>query len=251
MDNRSAERPYVICSCAMSVDGRIDDCSDQRLMLSGPADLDRVDEVRAGCDAILVGAGTVRRDDPRLAVRSEVRRATRVAAGLEPTPRKVVLCGSGTLDPAARLFDTDPVDVLVYTCGDRPAGDRPAGDRPAGDRPGRRGGSRTVMVELPALAGRAGLIDVATVLDDLARRGVRRLLVEGGTSVHTAFLTAGLVDELHLVVAPLFVGEADAPAFVGPGRFPRDARARMRLAEVRQLDDVVLARYLIHPATTR
>ncbi|WP_244957100.1 RibD family protein [Candidatus Frankia nodulisporulans] len=225
----------------MSVDGRIDDCSDRRLMLSGPADLDRVDEVRAGCDAILVGAGTVRRDDPRLAVRSEVRRAARVAAGLEPTPRKVVLCGSGTLDPAARLFDTDPVDVLVYT----------SGDRPAGDRPGRRDGSRTVMVELPALAGRAGLIDVAAVLDDLARRGVRRLLVEGGTSVHTAFLTAGLVDELHLAVAPLFVGEADAPAFVGPGRFPRDARARMRLAEVRQLDDVVLARYLIHPATTR
>ncbi|MCM3884603.1 dihydrofolate reductase family protein [Frankia sp. R82] len=216
----------------MSVDGRIDDCSDQRLILSGPADLDRVDEVRAGCDAILVGARTVRRDNPRLGVRAEHRRAGRVAAGLEPTPRKVVLCGSGTLDPAARLFVTDPVDVLLYRA-----------DR--GDRPAREFPPRTVVVDLPARsAGPAGQVDVATVLADLAGRGVRRLLVEGGTSVHTAFLAAGLVDELHLVVAPLFVGEADAPAFVGPGRFPHDARARMRLAEVRQLDDVVLARYL-------
>ncbi|CAO5169947.1 Pyrimidine reductase, riboflavin biosynthesis [Frankia sp. AiPs1] len=226
MLRRMGNRPYVICSCAMSVDGRIDDCSDQRLILSGPADLDRVDEVRAGCDAILIGAATVRRDDPRLAVRAEHRRAARVAAGQASTPRKVVLSGSGTLDPAARLFATDPVEVLVY---------RAAGAARV-TFPG-----RTAVVELPGV----DRVEVAAVLADLAGRGVRRLLVEGGTSVHTAFLTAGLVDELHLAVAPLFVGEADAPAFVGPGRFPRDAQARMRLAEVRQLDDVLFARYLI------
>jgi 5-amino-6-(5-phosphoribosylamino)uracil reductase len=97
------------------------------------------------------------------------------------------------------------------------------------------------VVDLP---GRP-LVDVAAVLADLARRGVRRLLVEGGTSVHTAFLTAGLVDELHLAVAPFFVGERDAPAFVGPGTFPQGVHSPLRLAEVRQLDDVVLLRYLV------
>ena len=85
---------------------------------------------------------------------------------------------------------------------------------------------------------------LAAVLTDLSRRGVRRLLVEGGTSVHTAFLTAGAVDELHLVIAPFFVGEADAPTFVGPGAYPYDAGHRLTLAEVRQIGDVVLLRYL-------
>lgn len=101
------------------------------------------------------------------------------------------------------------------------------------------------VVDLP---GRP-LVDVAAVLADLDRRGVRRLLVEGGTSVHTAFLTAGLVDELHLAVAPFFVGEGDAPTFVGPGAFPQDVHSPLRLAEVRQLDDVVLLRYLLPTST--
>jgi len=67
-------RPYVLLSCATSADGYLDDASPRRLILSGPADLDRVDEVRAGCDAILVGAGTIRADDPRLLVRDPRRR---------------------------------------------------------------------------------------------------------------------------------------------------------------------------------
>ncbi len=233
-EHSAVGRPYVICSCAMSLDGRIDDGSDARLILSSPADLDRVDEVRAGCDAILVGAATVRRDNPRLAVRAEHRRAAQVAAGLPPTPVKVVLSGGGDLDPRSRVFGTDPVETLVY----RGAGSAaPPPFWSAALVPG----GRVSVVDLP---GRP-LVDVAAVLADLDRRGVRRLLVEGGTSVHTAFLTAGLVDELHLAVAPFFVGEPDAPTFVGPGAFPQDVHSPLRLAEVRQLDDVVLLRYLV------
>ncbi|MFJ6956379.1 dihydrofolate reductase family protein, partial [Micromonospora aurantiaca (nom. illeg.)] len=67
-------RPYVLLSCAMSIDGYIDDATTERLLLSNDDDLDRVDATRAGCDAIMVGAATVRRDDPRLLVRSERRR---------------------------------------------------------------------------------------------------------------------------------------------------------------------------------
>nr|WP_308301929.1 dihydrofolate reductase family protein [Frankia sp. AgKG'84/4] len=206
-------RPYVIASCAMSLDGRIDNADGPRLILSGPADLDRVDEVRASCDAILVGAGTVRRDDPRLAVRDAGRRAARVAVGLPPSPIRVVLSASGRLAPTARVF-AGPGEVVVY---------------------------RVTPDGGPDL-------DLAEVLADLADRGVRRLLVEGGTAVHTAFLTAGLVDELHLVVAPFFVGDPAAPAFVGPGHFPHGAGAPLHLAEVRQLDDVVLLRYLAAPS---
>ncbi len=87
------ERPYTLLSCAVSLDGCLDDATDQRLVLSNAADLDRVDAVRAGCDAILVGAGTVRADDPRLAVRGTERRARRVTEGRSPSPRPA--SGSG------------------------------------------------------------------------------------------------------------------------------------------------------------
>ena len=72
---------YILLSCAISLDGYLDDASDERLVLSNAADLDRVDAVRAGVDAILVGANTVRNDNPRLSVRSPARRAAREAAG--------------------------------------------------------------------------------------------------------------------------------------------------------------------------
>ena len=75
------DRPYTLLSCAVSLDGYLDDASPNRLILSGPEDLDEVDELRAAADAILVGAGTVRADNPRLLVRDPARIAAREAAG--------------------------------------------------------------------------------------------------------------------------------------------------------------------------
>src|SRR5690349_22418433 len=109
-----ADRPYTLLSCGMSIDGYLDDATARRLRLSNDADFDRVDEVRAGCDAILVGARTIRRDNPRLLVRSAARRADRVARGLPPSPAKVTITTQGDLDPAAAFFATGDVAKLVY-----------------------------------------------------------------------------------------------------------------------------------------
>ncbi|MDR0342337.1 MAG: dihydrofolate reductase family protein, partial [Nocardiopsaceae bacterium] len=98
------KRPYVLLSCAVSVDGCLDAPGPQRLILSGDADLDRVDAERSGCDAIMVGAGTIRRDNPRLLIRSPARRAARAARGLPGHPAAVTLTASGDLDPAACFF---------------------------------------------------------------------------------------------------------------------------------------------------
>src|SRR5215472_3061015 len=98
----------------MSLDGYIDDASDARLVLSGDEDLDQVDELRAGCDAILVGAGTIRRDDPRLLMRSRARRQARTAKGATPDPLRVVLTARGDLDPAAQIFSAGSAATLVY-----------------------------------------------------------------------------------------------------------------------------------------
>ncbi|ADU10265.1 RibD family protein [Micromonospora sp. L5] len=220
-------RPYVLLSCAMSIDGYIDDATTERLLLSNDDDLDRVDATRAGCDAIMVGAATVRRDDPRLLVRSERRRAERVARGLPPSPVKVTVTGSGDLDPQARFFTAGDGLKLVYC--------------PSGvvDKAREQVGGVSTVVD-------AG--DPATpeaVVADLAGRGVARLMVEGGGSVHRQFLTAGLADELHLVVAPFFVGDGRAPRFVGDGHFPWHPGRRARVVEVRQIGDVVLTRYAL------
>ncbi|MGH3926297.1 MAG: RibD family protein, partial [Pseudonocardiaceae bacterium] len=90
-------------------------------------------------------------------------------------------------------------------------------------------------------------LDVQTVLADLADRKIERLLVEGGSAVHTQFLVAGVVDEIHLVIAPFFVGNPSAPRFVGPGLFPQN---RMVLVETRQIGDIVLLRYRPHQNQT-
>jgi len=88
-------RPYVLLSCATSADGYLDDATPRRLILSGPADLDRVDEVRAGCDAILVGAQTVRTDNPRLLIRAPPRSPAPRNSGTAPcSSTPVIRCPS-------------------------------------------------------------------------------------------------------------------------------------------------------------
>jgi len=221
-------RPYVLLSVATSVDGCTDDTTPDRLILSNQADLDRVDEVRAESDAIMVGAETVRRDNPRLLVRSQARQQARLARGLPVSPARVTLTGSGNLDPAARFFTAGEGVRLVYA--------------PRSAAPGireRLAGSGTEVVD----AGEP--LSLAAVLGDLAARGIRRLVVEGGGRLHVQFLSAGLADELHLVIAPVFVGDPDAPRFAGErDGTERGVLRRMQLAEVRPMGDVVLLRYL-------
>jgi len=224
-----AQRPYVLLSVAMSADGCIDDATDIRLILSNDADLDRVDEVRAGSDAILVGAGTIRRDNPALLVRSSARRSGRVARGLPASPARVTLTGSGDLDPSARFFTAGDGARLIYV----PAAEQ---DRIRG-RLARPDGTGAAGVEV---IGAGDPLSLGAVLADLAARGVRRLMVEGGAAVLTQFLAEGLADELDLVVAPVFVGDPAAPRLVGG----HGARNRMHLAEARLIGDVVLLRYL-------
>src|SRR5258705_9957789 len=98
--------PYVLLSAAVSLDGYLDDTGPERLLLSGPADFDRVDEVRASSDAILVGAGTIRSDNPRLLVNSAERRAARGAPGPPPPPLKGTARGARAPPPAPPVLPT-------------------------------------------------------------------------------------------------------------------------------------------------
>src|SRR5215470_18622927 len=175
----------------------------------------------------MVGAATIRRDNPRLLIRSAVRRAARVARDLPEHPARVTVTGSGDLDPGAAFFAAAGAGAVVYCA----APEAPKLADRLNDR------ARVVAVPPP--------VELGAILADLSRRGVHRLLVEGGARLGREFLANGLVDELALTVAPFFVGAAAAPRFAGPGVYPHDPARPMHLAEVRQLDDVVLLRYLL------
>lgn len=216
-------RPYVLLSVAVSLDGYIDDTSPDRLMLSNDDDFDRVDSVRAEMDAILIGAETMRTDNPRLLVKSDERRRQRIERGDAEYPLKVTVTRSGKVSRSLKFWHYGGEKVAYTT----------------------HKGYKRLAKELDGLADVVeagnGDVDFEILLDDLGNRGIRRLMVEGGGSIHTAFLSAGLADELHLAIAPVVVGETGAPRFLHDAPF---AQGRMELAESRQIGDVVFMRYL-------
>ncbi|GGP44556.1 RibD family protein [Saccharothrix coeruleofusca] len=217
-------RPHVLLSVAMSLDGYIDDRSEHRFPLSNAEDFDHVDRLRAESDAILVGAGTVRRDNPRLLVNDPRRRRARLARGLPEFPLKATVTATGDLDPD-RLFWHNGDRKVVYTTDS---------------------GARRASAALGGLAEVVALgpeVDLARMLDDLGGRGVGRLMVEGGGAVHTAFLAAGLADEVRVAVAPMLVGQAAAPRFVNPAEFPGGPARRFHLEDVTRVGDVAVLRY--------
>lgn len=222
-----ADRPYTILSCGISLDGYLDAATQQRLVLSNQADLARVDAVRAESDAILVGAATVRNDNPRLLVRSPALRAARRRRGLCEAPMKVTLTTGACLDPRSAFFATGECEKVVYCAS--------SALRCARERLG----------AVATVVDGGDPVDLHRLVADLHDRGVRRLMVEGGGRVHTQFLTADLADELQLVVAPFFVGDPRAHRFVGDGTFPWHPGRRATLAGTRQIGDVVLLHYAL------
>ncbi len=218
---RPEERPYVLLNVAITADGKTDTVARQGAKISSPQDAERVDALRAASDAVMVGGRTLLGDDPRLTVKSEARRAARRARGLPENPAKVGVVTQATLKPDSRFLSAGPAQILLYTTAQTPAAQLEAL---------RARGVRVV------LAGEQR-VDLTAVLADLRRQGIHRLMVEGGGTLNAALLTLGLVDELHLYLAPLIVGGANAPTFVdGPGLAQAEA-LHLALREVQALPE--------------
>jgi riboflavin-specific deaminase-like protein len=171
--------------------------------------MDRVHQLRATCDAILVGVGTVLADDPKLTVKWE-------RAGLKPgkAPLRVVLDGHGRTPATARVLDGQ-APTVVYTGGPLPGKDE----------------------RFVALATHHAGLDLKAVLGDLDARGVKRLLVEGGQGVLTSFLAAGLVDTMSVYVSPRILGLKDAPRLAAAAE---DLGLTLRLARTQRMGEGVV-----------
>ena len=181
----------VIVSAAVSSDGYLDDCTPRRLVLSCAEDWAEVHRLRAWCDAILVGAETVRRDNPSLVIRDAGLRTWREWLGMKPDLTKVTVTAGGSLDAGARFFTEGPgAEKIVVTV--------PAVRRGLEER--LPSGVRVVALEEITAGG---------ILDALEGFGVRSLMVEGGARTIGMFLDAGVVDSLRLAVSPAAVGDME------------------------------------------
>lgn len=212
---------WVHLSVCMSLDGHIDNDCGRRLVLSSEEDCHDMHRVRADCDAILVGAATVRRDQPRLTVRYPELLAARRARGLPDHPIKVVVTFSGDLDPASAFFSQGgPVIVL---CDEETLAT-----------------ARARLSDVATVIGLGGEDGVAGILSRLDGLGVRRLMVEGGCQVLTQFLAAGAFHRLRVAVAPFLLGRAGAPRLAGPAFYPHGADNRLRILSTRTLGNIAV-----------
>ncbi len=187
----------IILSAAISADGYLDSLGGERLILSSPEDWRAVYNLRAECDAILVGAETLRQDNPSLVIRSGKLRRKRVAEGRSADIMKVTVSGSGKLDPKFRFFTEGDGEKVVFTHG-------------------------TVcnrISELSTVISRPELT-AAVITSQLRKMNVGTLMVEGGSSVLSMFLRERNWDEFRLAVAPIFVGNEHAPRLVLDGDYP-------------------------------
>ncbi len=188
---------FVMLSAAVTADGYLDDNNSERLRISTPEDMAEVYRLRTEYDAILVGAETLRRDDPALLLRDPEARRRRAERGLRPDLTKATLTASGRLDPTLRFFTEGDAERYVFSRSDIPE-------------------IKDAAEVIPSDA-----LNAATVVTELEKRGVGRLFVEGGAQVLRMFLQEGMADMLRLAVNPtLRLGEErggahftyDAPA---------------------------------------
>lgn len=216
-----AERPYVFVNMAMTADGKIDTVERRGARISGAADSARVDRLRAGSDAVMVGGRTLVGEDPRLTVRDPELVAQRSATGRPPQPMKVGVISRLSAAQAEALTASGAFlregGGQVTLCTSRLTG------APVTERL-RHAGVEVVMEGDEE-------VDLAASLRALHDLGVRRLMVEGGSTLVAALLGAALVDELQLAVAPIVFGGETAPTPVGGAGWTRAEALELELVE--------------------
>lgn len=168
-------RPYVVAQLGQSLDGRIATLSGDSRAINGSAALDHLHRLRSNVDAVVVGIGTILADDPQLTVR-------RVNG---PQPVRVIIDPNGRLPASARCLATGESDCLVLTSRE--------GTVPKG--------AQSIVIEASAQR-----MEPASLLEALFKRGLKRILVEGGAVTISHFIDAGAIDRLHILLAPLILG---------------------------------------------
>jgi len=221
-------RPYVIINAAMSADGKLATSERKQTKISGQEDFLRVDTLRAQSDAVMVGIGTVLSDDPSLRLKNEEYAGMRKANGKDPHPMRVVIDSMARMPADGDMFKKGLGRVVIFVSEKAPKEKCDA--------------LREKAMVIPA---GADSVDLVTVLDELAKLGVKQLMVEGGATLLWSIMSRGLFDEIRIYIGAMIIGGKDAPTFAdGKGFTDPDQFTRLSLKNVERIDDGVLLTWI-------
>jgi 2,5-diamino-6-(ribosylamino)-4(3H)-pyrimidinone 5'-phosphate reductase len=182
------KRPYVVINCAMSLDGKIARPSGEQLRISSYEDIKRMYEMRNKSDAVLVGVGTVLSDDPKLTVKEKLVKNPK-------NPIRIIL-DSSCKTPVVALAVDEKAPTWIASSSDC--------DKIY---------NKNVEV-IVCEKDKDGLIDLKKLLEFLHKRGIKKLMVEGGSTVISNFLKQGLVDDFFVYVGPMIIGGKETPSLI-------------------------------------
>lgn len=187
-------RPYVIVNVAVSADGKLSTRERRQVKISGKEDFERVDELKAGCDAIMVGIGTVLADDPSLTIKSPERIEQRIREGKPEHPIRIVIDSQARTPPDAKILHKGPGKRIIAVSGSVLSEK-----------------ISTLNPHADIIVTGSGKVDLKVLMSQLKSRGINRLLVEGGGTLIWGMMSAGLVDELSMFVGNIIIGGKEAP----------------------------------------
>jgi 2,5-diamino-6-(ribosylamino)-4(3H)-pyrimidinone 5'-phosphate reductase len=222
-------RPYVVVNIAMSADGKISTRERRQVRISGAQDFNRVDRLKAGCDAIMVGIGTVLADDPSLTVKSEECREYRRKQGWDDHPVRIVVDSAGRIPPDASILHKGEGKRVVAVSK-------------------RVDATKISLLEKKATVIVAGEyeVDLSALMNELGAMGIHRLMVEGGGTLIAGLIKAGLVHEIYTFISNIIIGGKDSPTFTeGEGFIQESAFPRLTLLEARRIGHGILLHWIV------
>jgi len=218
----TVKEPFIILKAAATLDGKIATREGDSKWISGEASRRFVHRLRDEVDGVLVGIGTVLRDDPQLTARTKGGR----------DPYRIVLDSQLKIPEEAKVFGDSPPKVIIATTESAP--------KDKIERLQKRG------VRVLTLESKEGKIDLKPCLSKLAEIGMMSLMVEGGNQVNGSFLDEGLIDKLLLFISPRLIGDPEAPGiFGGRGVFKLQEAIPLKEMKARRIgEDIILEGYL-------
>jgi riboflavin-specific deaminase-like protein len=216
----SRPRPFVIMNAAESADGKISPVGPGKVTFGSDEDRRQMEILRSEADGVIIGAGTLRAEDPPLLIRNPTLRARRLAAKGSPHPLNITVCRSlpGRLEEM-NFFRNPETERVVFTTTQTPGELLERAERHA-------------RVEIVSCTAK-GHIDLGEVLCRLHEIGVRQLLLEGGGELNFSMFELGFVDEVYLTLCPFIFGGRNAPSPVDGDGFPHSRVRKLALKDHR------------------
>ena len=209
----------------MSADGKLSTFERKQVRISGPADFERVDELRAGSDAVMVGIGTMLSDNPSLTVKSEERRKKRVEKGLDENPIRVIADSHAKTPVDADIFKKGLGKKIIVVSRSAPPEKVTALSR---------------LPDTKVIVAGTDRVNLEEMAVQLKNEGIDRLMVEGGATLNYGLISAGLADELKIFIGNIIIGGKTAPTFADGGGFSEKHVKKLELTDFEKTDNGIL-----------